>query len=292
MLESKIILAERKIVYPFLMNTNFVSHALAGLFCLLVSANVSAQPPTPSESIYDRPPAVRFTCSEPANSPIFMLMDRVYSDVFAQQGLRFEMVFVPNRRARSELKNGNIDGHCGRVSTTPPIPNTINSSVIIAKSDLVAASMHQPKIKVFNDLKQDPLRIGLVGGSTADQINIRYAIPFINIVDLDRGIKMLAADRLDYVISNSLQVMRSIDNMGGSSDDKPFILSTLIHQLPVTPILHESQTSTIDAFNASLQSIVNCHERGPITAESLTQWLERAEDETPMTTCKKTTTPS
>lgn len=226
---------------------------------------------------------ILFACSEPSSSPIFKLLNRIYRDAFAQQGLGFEMTFVPDQRAYAEISQGNFDGHCGRrISNLKPNTSLLSSSVTIVMADLVAASMSQPPVTSFKDLTNKSLRVGMVKGSEASNVAIANDVLFINIVKVDRGIRMLAGDRLDYVVSNTLQIERSIRAI---ESRKAFVLSTLKHNQPVATVLHSSQSSVLQALDISLQVILSCTNLGPVTLGSLAPWLERVESDIPLTTC-------
>lgn len=215
---------------------------------------------------------IHFACTEPADSPIFQLLHRIYTKAFDDQGIRFSMSYAPDKRALSEVSLGRIDGHCGKI--TPPnqslLHSTITSKTIISFAEMVVLSHQKSSVQSLTDLSANAFRVGAVSGNSLAITLDQLSIPYINIVEVDRGIRMLAGNRLDYVVSNQFQIKRILAK---TQIDTPLFVTSLREKLPIRTLLHQKHAGLMETLDISLQGILDQHGGQPISSENLPLWL-------------------
>lgn len=145
-----------------------------------------------------------FGCSSSKNSQIFKTAESFYGSVFKEMGYTLTMVALPRAREIAELNKGILDGTCAR-GNYPPFNQSANliklKTPIATVTYEVIATTPQPPFQHPADIPKGK-RIAFVRGSPiADKLLEKHpAKNRIPVTNVDIGMKMLAARRIDYYV--------------------------------------------------------------------------------------------
>ncbi len=217
---------------------------------------------------------IAFACPESADSPVFQALERTYAQFFIAYDYQFSMTTATEKRMILEIVKGRYDGACGQ---SAPVfkrlnnPRLTQAQTPIAQLLIKTLSRHDlSNIESLDQLQNTPFKIGIIANTgtalLAKQLNVRFQ----NIHTIDRGVKMLAAGRLDYVVSNHLQLNRVL----GSIDSiAPLYLSKALLTIDIYPTLNQQHSHLIPALEAYLTQLHHCLD-GPLSLANREQWLK------------------
>mgnify|MGYP003682995903 CR=1 FL=1 len=236
------------------------------LLALLLTPSVSASEDKTSKHI-------TFACSESTDSPLFSMLQIVFSYYFDSQGYSFSMQTTTEQRMISEVSSGRIDGSCGQ---NIPMFEALNDSRLLRTTTPIAdlsvralSRKQSTTVQSLEDLLDPTLRIGIIASTgtalAAKDLGIKYS----NILNIDRGARMLAANRLDYVVSNHLQIMRAVNDLGSQT---PMQVSDSLFHLSVHPIFNRVHLPFIPSMNLYLAQLNQCL-GGPLSQVTSRQWF-------------------
>ncbi|MGH1370586.1 MAG: hypothetical protein ACRBBW_01025 [Cellvibrionaceae bacterium] len=183
------------------------------------------------------------------------------------------MQTTTEQRMISEVASGRIDGACGQ--STPMFeslnyPHMVRTTPPIAILSVRAVfTNHHTAIKSLSELTHSRLRIGIIASTGTALAAQQRGINFQNILHIDRGIRMLAAKRLDYVISNHIQIRRALNDIDPLAQ---IAISDNLLDLPVHPILHIKHQEFISPLNHYLARLNHCL-GGPLSQTNSSNWL-------------------
>ncbi len=247
---------------------------LLPLYCLATTAYASK--------------TIVFACAEAPSSQLFSVLTEIYSHFFEPFELAFSMQSTTEQRMISEVASGRIDGACGQ---NIPMFESLNSPRVVRSAPPIAmlsvravsTNTHRP-IKSLSELTHTRLRIGIIASTGTALAAQQRGIGFQNILNIDRGIRMLAANRLDYVISNHIQIRRALD------DIDPLLQLTIsdhLLYLPVHPVLNIKHRALITPLNDYLAQLNHCL-GGPLSQTNSSNWLSLTRNT--LNTCSESVT--
>ncbi|MAZ86606.1 MAG: hypothetical protein CL693_03095 [Cellvibrionaceae bacterium] len=217
--------------------------------------------------------SVVFACAEASDSQLFSVLTEIYSHFLEPFELDFSMQTTTEQRMISEVASGRIDGACGQ---SIPMFESLNSPHVVRSSPPIAmlsvravSTTHHTSIKSLSELTHSPLRIGIIASTGTALAAQQRGISFQNILHIDRGIRMLAANRLDYVISNHIQIRRALNDVA------PLVRLTLsdnLLYLPVHPVLNIKHRQLVPPLNGYLTRLNHCL-GGPLSQTNSINWL-------------------
>jgi len=217
--------------------------------------------------------SVVFACAETSDSQLFSVLTEIYSHFFESFELNFSMQSTTEQRMISEVASGRIDGACGQnipMFESLNNPHVVRTSPPIAMLSVRAVSTKQhTTIQSLSELTHSRLRIGIIASTGTALAAQQRGINFQNILHIDRGIRMLAANRLDYVISNHIQIQRALNDIGPSV---PLTLSNNLLYLPVHPILNIKHRKLLSPLNHYIARLNHCL-GGPLSQTNSFNWL-------------------
>ncbi|GAA5314994.1 MAG: hypothetical protein AseanaTS_01980 [Candidatus Pelagadaptatus aseana] len=157
-----------------------------------------------------------FSCSIPAQYPLFEVVEDFYRQAFEALGYRFTMVPMPRIREMAEVINGRVDGSCVRTNLPPfnDKEHLILVDVPLAGVSTIILSTRQLDGEPEQILTSG--RLGYVRGSQVS-INALKHFPGMEVVGLntqESGLKMLVAGRIDYLLDNSVVVKIVSETLG------------------------------------------------------------------------------
>lgn len=216
---------------------------------------------------------ITFTCSESSNSPLFKMLEIVFSRFFEPHGYSFSMQTTTEQRMISEVSSGRIDGACGQnkpMFDTLNDPNIIRTTTPIANLAIRALSRKElSAIRSLKGLQHSTLRIGIIASTGTALAAQQQGVHFDNIVTIDRGVRMLAANRLDYVISNHIQIHRALNELGSLT---PLYVSDTLFSLPLHTIFNQRHLALIPSLDHYLSQLNQCLD-GPLSQRNSALWL-------------------
>ncbi len=216
---------------------------------------------------------IAFTCPEKPESPIFKSLELAYAYFFKMHGYTFSMQTTSEQRMILEITNGRFDGTCGQNSTSFEHLNSsqlIHGNAPIARLFIKSLSRKKHRgLDSLDQLQNSPFRVGIIAGTAAAILANQLAIPFYNIVDIDRGVKMLAGGRLDYVISNDVQLNRALQELRPTT---PLQLSNTLMSLNIYPTLNQRHRHLLPTLDQYLFQLNHCL-GGPLSQITLGAWL-------------------
>ncbi|MGH1370584.1 MAG: hypothetical protein ACRBBW_01015 [Cellvibrionaceae bacterium] len=225
---------------------------------------------------------ISFACPESSNSQVFKAIERTYSHFFEMNGQEFSMRTTTEKRMLLEISSERLDGGCAQSN---PVFDNLNSPILVRGNTpiaqlLVKALSRQElsDLSALEQLQDTAFRVGIVGSSGTALAAKKLNLKFQNILTIDRGVKMLAANRLDYVISNHLQlnrVNRTID------PTHPLHLSKTLFHLDIYPILHKKHRGLIPAIDDYLSQLQQCL-GGPLSQVNREAWVKITSSEIDM----------
>lgn len=217
---------------------------------------------------------IKFACSESSESPLFKMLELVFSHFFTAEGYQFSMQTTSEQRMILEVSSGRLDGACGQ---NKPVFEDLNDSRLMQTNTPIAnlairalSRKHLSGIQVLEELRDSPHRVGIIASTGTALAAQQQQIHFQNIVTVDRGVKMLAANRLDYVVSNHLQINRALNDVGSMA---PLHISKALFYLPLHPVLNKKHSDLIVALDTYLSQLNLCQE-GPLTLATSDRWLQ------------------
>jgi len=217
---------------------------------------------------------ITFACSESTHSPLFKMLDIVFSHFFASHGYGFSMQTTSEQRMISEVSSGRLDGACGQ---NKPMfdalndPNLIRTTTPIANLAVRALSREElSAIQSLEELQHSSLKIGIIASTGTALAAQQQGVHFDNIVTIDRGVRMLAANRLDYVVSNHIQINRALNDLGSLA---PLYISKILFHLPLYTIFNKKHLALIPSLDHYLSQLNQCLD-GPLSQRNSALWLD------------------
>jgi hypothetical protein len=136
----------------------------------------------------------------------FFKMSATYTEAFGRMGCGFKLISQPGERAMVDANQGIVDGEAGRISNIDrkKYANLIMVPYpIVTMEDGAYATDHSIKINGWESLAGKPYKVGLLKGIKSVEQKLPLYVDKKNIVtlsDVEQGIKMLQAKRIDLFI--------------------------------------------------------------------------------------------
>ena len=229
-----------------------------------------------------------FTCPAPPHSILFRIMAASYRHFFAQNELGFRMIHGQERRGVLEVSQGRFDGVCGKTGFTLD-PQT-RKSLLQTNASLLQLSITPlgrsglPEISDLAAPQNAQYRFGVIEGSSSAYLARKYNLNHQDVSTVDRGVRMLAANRLDYLLSNVMQMRRVI---GDIKPEQQLQFSSAVITVPAPPLLNERHDSLLAPFDQYIHTLSHCM-GGPMSHSTLHQWESIAVNEVQSVTASRT----
>ncbi|BFM15336.1 hypothetical protein R50073_15190 [Maricurvus nonylphenolicus] len=214
---------------------------------LLIGGRLQAQETVLKESIV-------IACPVGKSDKLYQVVETLYQPVFEKLALQLELLEAPTSRAVSLLVNGSIDGMCGinpLLLTGEQLEHLIRIDVPVAISRLEVWSHTPADVEHIDSLLgRKDVRVGHMRSQTTVE-NYLKALGVKSAVALNnarQGLKMLAANRLDYVIIPHLYHRQE-----QSSLVDRFHRVGIIGETTIYPYLHKSHTDLAADLNRELE---------------------------------------
>jgi ABC-type amino acid transport substrate-binding protein len=180
---------------------------------------------------------INFTCSVPPEYSLATHFLTVSRQVFADLGYNFRMHYSSRMRALGELKNGSADGFCASSNQVDSDKQwQVHIDVPIFTSSIQVLSMNNHRVVASAADFKSHDRVGFLSGS----LHIESALAkgpahLLSITTFEKGLEMLATDKIDYLVEYSLAVTGQLRNV---LLQKPLYSVGLIEQVTFYPSLH------------------------------------------------------
>ena len=183
------------------------------------------------------------------------------------------MISATEKRAIHALLDGSVDGICGKSIKSLDTLKTDQlypSSTPLAEVHVKAlAPARLGAFDSLNELTQTNYRIGIIEDTLASREARLHDIDYIDITSVDRGIRMLAANRLDLVITNKLQIQRNLDDIKPTSQLR---FSKTLFIVEVHPALHRRHHAILPKLNQYISALTHCMD-STLSHSSIAQWI-------------------
>ncbi len=206
---------------------------------------------------------IRFICPTSSSSLVFRIMEVAFGDFFSNLDYQFHLSYAPPKRVIPLLNEGAVDGICA-ISDLKHKSLTDNDQYLLADDHHgtleVVISAPRP-LPNFSSLDQfiaelDPKSVvGFIGGNSAALLFDSGDRRFKNIVNIDRGVRMLAANRLEYLLATKLRTQHTVDAIHSTTD---IYYSEALHQLKVYNALHKRHRELRPALNRFMHLLTDC----------------------------------
>lgn len=200
------------------------------LLTLLLTSQVSAQPPT----------LLRFSCAVEPQNPVHGMLSDLFNDALAPLGYQALLVNLPQRRGLADAHAGQLDGDCAR---SPQLEDGQTEAMLRVPQSLGQFSLYGWSFNpAFTDipaqtLLDGPYRLAYVRGNLAAEalIKNRSSGSTQGVVSPEQAIKMLAADRVDAVLSVRVLINTAQQAL---QPGKTLYASAPLSQVVAYPYLH------------------------------------------------------
>ncbi len=193
-----------------------------------------------------------FSCSLHAESSFYKELDLRYTHLFGELGYSYQQVSMPRTREAHELSWGNIDGVCGRTkSHAQHQPNSVRVGIPIYKSKVRVWSLSAvDDIHSSEDLTPDR-RVAYVRGTTFLKNTLKgYDGQLVPVFDMMTGIKMLVANRIDYLVGFDAIYQNLVAD---TIFQAPIYGVGSLDSVDVYPFLHQSRSDVAERLEALLR---------------------------------------
>lgn len=233
---------------------------------LLLPVDLMAQERTANQK------TINFACILHPDNPVFVSANAIYQHFFKLRGTDFSMQATSEKRMISEVSSGRMDGGCGENRHVFEILD--NSQLLIGNTpiaEIAVMAVSRTKIDEIHSLEQlqdSPLRIGIIANTGTALAAQSHNVSFLNIVTIESGIKMLAGNRLDYIVSNQIQIDHALKSI---NSETPLHASDALFSFPAFPLFHKKHKALIPSIDAYLLKLHQCLE-GPISRNNIKEW--------------------
>lgn len=165
-----------------------------------------------------------FTCSIDPTHPVFAIADALFKSAFAALNYNFRMVNRPSKRALAEASSGRVDGECARYDFSGDAEG-LNESLVRVDAQLLKVTnyawTYNPSLHNLrrNELANGPYVIGYVRGHLIATHALANRDSDLNIAttDIEQGLRMLFANRLDIFLGPQALVQYAATSLGLNS---------------------------------------------------------------------------
>jgi len=190
------------------MNGYRVTQRLALLICVALLLMASGFPGSVNgtDKPLQRNQTIVFTTIFTPSMPFFSKMSATYTEAFRRMGYGFKLISQPGERAMVDANQGIVDGEAGRVSIIDK--QKYNNLIMVPQpittmQDGAYSTDLSIKINGWKSLAGKPYKVGLLKGIKSVEQKLPVYVDKKNIVtlsDVEQGIKMLQAKRIDLFI--------------------------------------------------------------------------------------------
>lgn len=153
------------------------------------------------------------------------------SDVFAEAGFPVEMVWIPNVRLGTELKNDNVDGAFFFTDIAlQAIPGVKKVPVELYQNEYIAITAN-PSIRIRSIPDLARFRVGYIRGNAAAEEILKQVkgTAVQDVTDSTQLFKMLGSGRVDAIVSTKA----ALDIFGGEAGTRLFPQEPILLSLPL-----------------------------------------------------------
>lgn len=213
---------------------------------------------------------------------MFKVMETALKDFFTAEGYPFQLLSVPEKRMMAILNQHKVDGTCA--ISDLKFSNLSTEQYLLADSphgrlDVVATTTHRlPAITSVEDLiaqtKADN-KIGYVGGTSSEQLPDFHRLTTQNVVNLERGIRMLAAGRLDYLLTTKVLTQHAAQKIHANTN---FFYSEPLFRAKLYNALHVRHRHLRKPLNQYIHRLTDCLKGDNVSVRS-NQWPALAQQQ-------------
>ncbi len=205
---------------------------------------------------------IHFICPLSDSDILFRISDIILGDFFNAHGYAFSISSIPDKRVIQQLEMAHSDGICAisdlrfqRLKHSPYLLGDNDYGTI----DVVIASVQQlPPLMSIHELTRFAKQsspVGYVAGSPAAEILHNIAFPIENVVSIDRGIRMLAAGRLKYLLTTKMVAQHMVTSIQA---DSVINYSNTLYKLKLQNALHKRHQHLRQPLNRYLRRLAQC----------------------------------
>ena len=207
---------------------------------------------------------------------MFKVMQIAFGDFFESYDYDFLLIPIPYKRATPLLNAERVDGICA--VTEVRHSNLTNQKYLLADHHhgylqvVVASTQNQQLPRSMNELVQlqnQGAIIGYIGGSSDASYLDLDADTAQNVVSMERGVRVLAAGRIDYLLATRLLLEKARESI---QSEKTFYYSPALGQLKLYNALHEKLQHLRAPLNQHLHHLTTCL-KGDEAIVASRQWL-------------------
>ncbi len=193
---------------------------------------------------------------------MFKVMETAFRDFFTSQGHQFKLLSVPEKRITAILNHQKVDGTCAISDLR--FDSLQTRQYLLADNphgtlDVVVTTTHKiPKISSTEDfinLTKANDQIGYIGGTSTEQLPGFHRLTVQNVVNLERGIRMLAAGRLDYLLTTKVLTQHAAEKIHA---DTNFFYSASLYQAKLYNAMHVRHRHLRKQLNQYLHRLTFC----------------------------------
>lgn len=195
-----------------------------------------------------------FSCSLDKKVKLYRYFDHLYSEAFKKLGYQFRMISLPRARETHELSLGRIDGSCGRTKFVGEQHENVLQ---------VNESVLQIEMRVWSHLPSEELTsladipasatLAMVRGTTYLENKLsNYKGKLVYIPTIGAGLKMLAAERVEFLMGFESGVQTLVEN---AAVEIPIYNVLTFESLELYPYLSQDHEGLVDELGAVLKEI-------------------------------------
>ena len=181
------------------------------------------------------------------------LVENLMREISKRSNININYQVLPNKRSLIQANNGVVDGEASRIlEINKYYPNLLAVPVKIHSIDLIALTNKEIKLSKPSDLKN--YNVGVIHGMKIAVLMAEKNKPIsvFKAPDHTTLINMLAANRLDVVITNKMGLFTSLDKIKKHNffmSKEPLLSRSLYMQL------HKKNKEYIPVFEKALESM-------------------------------------
>ncbi|WP_390618936.1 hypothetical protein [Maricurvus nonylphenolicus] len=181
---------------------------------------------------------LKFSCAIPSSNLYFKVVGDTLNQAFNTMGYHITLQSISRGREIAELKNGNMDGSCGRTNFFAN-----NMQEYVTKLDVpltknrfqVWSTTPEAEINSIHDFPPQS-SLAVVRGTISVNQKVRQYLPIVKQVNsAHTGLQLLAAGEVDFYVDIIQSAGPSLQHL---NSQVPIYLSGSIHGAPVYPMLH------------------------------------------------------
>ena len=183
-----------------------------------------------------------FSCAITENSNAFAAGVALYTPAFDELGYDFEMESMPGKRSISNVKNGIVDGECGRIQDL----GTLDAITGMVRVDVEVLRLrnflwtNSPALAALSiaDIYASDYRIAYVRGylAGANELRKRESSESLSVNSIEQGMRMLAAKRVEYLVAPKAAALQAVQEL---NLQEPIVIAAPLGYYSIYPYLND-----------------------------------------------------